>query len=595
MLCDENMTHRSNFKYSTGVRLGIAASLFLALTALVVNHARAQLPFGNRELGNDHGLTDLKGKELLPPIYAGIRYLGHGLFLLKQRCPEPEKRFDCAKEKILLNNNLKKVKTSVPSGASFERILWLGKHADESEAFITNEVPEDALLVYRADECFGVCSSKGRAILPPDCVWIGNLSDGVVALRKSDGFLYTFNFEKRKLQKLAYQKVRRDCRLDFSEGLAEFASQASPQCKSMWGFIDTSGNVVIEPKFDFAWNFEGGVACVRFPANGSQAHNELIDRTGKLASPHDLKVIATLGPYIEVQDQSGNFGVVDHSFKYVIPPKYKSICAQTTYPDTVDEIGTWYPSRTMPIYYFATRDEDGKPVILSAKGDLVLTVPPGLSANNPTTPPIFVDGLFACKLGPGVPFAKATFINFKGELVPAPYSNLSDSKEIVFRQIAPGILLKTLECKKELRAQAVNGYQPGDFTPKDRTLREYVCYELKAVVDDFDNGRYNGALLRLQKANLDERRDPIYQPVFIRGLCLQAMGKFTEAAGDYAVVNGFSNDQLLKDKSQIGLECCSKKQSAIPSKMLTFPPRWERQGGVGVPIPFNVPIRYESQ
>lgn len=595
MLCDENMTHRSNFVNSAWMRLGITASVLLVLSAFGVNHARAQLPFRSRELGNDHGLTDLKGKELLPPIYAGIRYLGHGLFLLKQRCPEPEKRFDCAKEKILLNNNLTKVKTSVPPGASFERILWLGKRADESAAFIAGEVPEDALLVYQAHEYFGVCSSKGRAILPPDCVWIGNLRDGVVALRKSDGLLYTFNLENRKLQKLSYQNVRRDCRLEFSEGLAEFASEASPQSKSKWGFIDTNGNVVIEPKFDFAWNFEGGLACVRFPANGNQAHNELIDKTGKLASPPNLKVIATFGSYIEVQDQSGNCGVVDRGFKYVVQPKYKSICAQTAYPDTVDEIGIWYPSTTMPIYYFATRAEDGKPVILSSKGDLVLEVPPNLILHGPASMPVFVDGVFACKRGLGVPLANATFINLKGEIVPAPYSNLSDSKDVVFRQIAPGILLKTFECSKELREKAMYGYQPGYFAPKDRTLREYVCYALKAVVDDFDSGNYKGALLRLQKASLDERRDPIYQPAFIRGLCLQAMGKFTEAAGDYAVVNEFSNDQLLKDKSQIGLACCSKKQSAIPSKMLTFPPRWERQGGVGVPVPFNVPIRYESQ
>lgn len=563
--------------------------LVLAVYAFNANLAWAELPFSNLELGNDHGLTDLKGKELLPPIYAGIRYLGHGLFLLKQRCAEPEKRFDCAREKILLNSKLKKVKTTVPTGTTFERVLWLGKRAAKDDTLIVDGIADDALLVYRTENYFGVCDSNGRQILPPDCAWIGNYSEGVVALRKSDDLLYTFNFESNKLQKLSYQKIRRDCRLDFSEGLAEFASEATSQSKSMWGFIDTNGSVVIEPKFDFAWNFNNGLACVRLPANGRPAHNELIDTTGKLASPPNLKVIATCGPYIQVKDQLGNFGVIDHRFEYLIPPKYKSICAQLAYSDTVDEIGIWYPQRTIPIYYFATRREDGKPVILSHKGDLVLEVPPGLDAEKPATPPIFVDGVFACKRGPGVPFDKAIFIDFKGKVVSSPYSNLSDSKDVVFRKIAPGILLKTAWCSKEQRDKKMYAQLPGATPPKERTLKEYVCDALKAVVDDIDNGHYADALTRLQKTKLDEGRDPIYQPIFIRGLCKQAMGKFAEATSDYAAVKKNSNDQQLRNKSDIGIEYCTQKQSAIPTTMLMFPPRWERQGG-GVS-----PIRYKRE
>jgi hypothetical protein len=242
----------------------------------------------------------------------------------------------------------------------------------------------------------------------------------------------------------------------------------------------------------------------------------------------------------------------------------------------------------MPIYYYAARSEDGKPVILSPKGDVVSELPPRLISDGSTSQPLFVDGV--CRLGPAVPFAKATFMNLKGEIVPAPYSHLSDSKDVSFIQIAPGILLKTLACSKDLREKArhvfgpVRPLGPFSFSPKERTLREYVCDPLTAAVDAFDNGHYEDALLQLQKANLDERRDPIYQPVFIRGLCLQKMGKFEEAATEYATVNKFSNDQLLKNNSQMGLDCCSKKPSAVPPKMLTFPPPWERQGGIDIPI-----------
>jgi len=554
------------------------------LIAFGTGYARAQLPFSNFSLGDDHGLTNMNGRELLPPIYAGIRYLGHGLFLLQQRCSEPGKRFDCAKEKILLNHSLIKLNTPVPSDATFERLLSLGKRADKNNELNVDAIPADALLVFCADNYFGVCDSKGREILPPDCVWIGNLSEGTVALCKADGFLYTFNFEFRKLQKLSYQNVRQDCRLDFSEGLAAFASKATPQSRSMWGFIDTSGNVVIEPKFDFAWNFVDGLACVRFPDSGSQgspAHNELIDKAGKLASPPNLKVIMTFGPYIEVQDSSGNYGVVDSHFKCVIPPKYTSISAQLERSSTVDEMGIWYPSKTIPIYYFAKQKVDGKSVILSSKGALVLEIPSELILPGRTSQPIFMDGVFVCKRGPGMPLAKATFINFKGKTVPAPYCNFSDSKDVRFGKIAPGILLKTIPGSKE----QMNDYRARMFAPKDRSLREYFCDVLKPVVDDFEAGHYQDALSNLQKAKLDDRRDPIYQPVYIRALCLQALGKFAEATTDYATVNEFSSDQFLKDRSHMGLECCFKKQSSIPPKMLTFPPRWEQDGGLGVPLP----------
>ena len=64
----------------------------------------------------------------------------------------------------------------------------------------------------------------------------------------------------------------------FSEGLAAVQTE-----DGKWGFIDTSGSEVIEPQFDAAWYFSGGLAAVR---------------EGKL------------------------FGYIDHSGNFVIEPKY---------------------------------------------------------------------------------------------------------------------------------------------------------------------------------------------------------------------------------------------------------------------------------
>ena len=57
----------------------------------------------------------------------------------------------------------------------------------------------------------------------------------------------------------------------FSEGLAVI--KVDYKC----GFIDRNGNVVIEPQFDVAWGFWGGLAWVRI---GERAM--YIDKTGKV-------------------------------------------------------------------------------------------------------------------------------------------------------------------------------------------------------------------------------------------------------------------------------------------------------------------------
>jgi hypothetical protein len=445
------ITPRSKLRLESLRRTALGALLLLALACTCINEARAQMPFSKLELGNDHGLTDLQGRELLPAVYAGIKSLGHGLFLLKQRCPDPAERFACAKEKILINRTLIELKTPVPAGASFERVFWLGNEADNNDQFVPDKLPDDALLVFAAETYFGICDSKGNEVLPANCTWIGSLREGIVAIRQADDQLYSFDVNTKRLQKLICQNVRKGYPLRFSDGLAAFPYSLG-QGKSCWGYLDTSGKIVIDPKFVFATNFRGGRAVVRFPGEDGKPFNAIIDKSGKEISPTDLKVLFYFCPYIEVQDAAGNYGVVDadHNFKYVIEPKFKTLSAQLATYYSVDETEPGAPP-TLPIYYYAIRSEDGQPVMLSAKGDVLFQIPPVVHTNPSGLTPSFRDGVFACNLGLGVPFDKATFLNLQGKVVPAPYSNLSTSKDINFRQVAPGILIKTIKCSDELR------------------------------------------------------------------------------------------------------------------------------------------------
>jgi hypothetical protein len=294
----------------------LALAVFFAAGSIAPSFA--QSPFDQKELGNDHGLTDFSGKELVPTIYADIKYLGHGLFLLKQRLPDPERRFECADEKLLFDSNFRNLKPNVPPDANFERILWLGKQADLELGLPLKELPSDSLLIFNADKKLGICDVAGKQILHADYTLINALAEDVVTLRKSDGDIYAFDFTTRKLQRLVCQNVRSDIRLVFREGLAVFATIPSRGAQSKWGFMNKTGEVVIDPKYDFASPFFEGLACVRFPGVDGPAHNELINKVGKLSSPPGMQVLASFGPKIEVRDTSGNCGIMDHKFQFVI-------------------------------------------------------------------------------------------------------------------------------------------------------------------------------------------------------------------------------------------------------------------------------------
>jgi len=126
---------------------------------------------------------------------------------------------------------------------------------------------------------------------------------------------------------------------------------ASPKLFVIWdargkfGYMDSSGKVVIPPQFDQAYPFTEGVAAVRI---GDQAG--FIDPSGKPVAPFRFY---TASPFsdgvaevsvIEGSGQKRHFpcGYVDHALQFVIEPQTKFSCEEpfhegfavvTTYDD----------------------------------------------------------------------------------------------------------------------------------------------------------------------------------------------------------------------------------------------------------------------
>lgn len=84
-----------------------------------------------------------------------------------------------------------------------------------------------------------------------------------------------------------------------------------------YGFIDKTGKVVIEPRYDYAEPFSDGLAKVK--TNGQ---TEFIDATGKVAFVSPTNRVGSFGNGFARVYDGGLNGVIDKTGKIVVAPKY---------------------------------------------------------------------------------------------------------------------------------------------------------------------------------------------------------------------------------------------------------------------------------
>ena len=93
---------------------------------------------------------------------------------------------------------------------------------------------------------------------------------------------------------------------------------------SKYGYIDTSGNIVIQPRFDDAWRFSEGLAPVLVEDKWG-----FIDQTGKIViTPRFFEAmpftegLALVGEFFGTSRCVGNYGYIDKTGKLVIAPQF---------------------------------------------------------------------------------------------------------------------------------------------------------------------------------------------------------------------------------------------------------------------------------
>jgi hypothetical protein len=122
---------------------------------------------------------------------------------------------------------------------------------------------------------------------------------------------------------LIYDEVRA-----FSGGLAAVRIGSHEDKSIKWGFIDTSGNEVIPPQYDYVEDFSDGLALVYNYNEDGNRHTErfFIDKTGEIVIELDSKynwVFSFYGGVAQVNvGNPGGFGFIDRTGREIIPLNY---------------------------------------------------------------------------------------------------------------------------------------------------------------------------------------------------------------------------------------------------------------------------------
>ena len=176
----------------------------------------------------------------------------------------------------------------------------------------------DGIAVVSLNNQYGLIDLDANSVIKPQYDYIGNFSEGLAHIVQHDagtirhGFIY-------KDGVAFYNDYFNNNTGDFHDGLAVFEKDFN------FGYVDTNGNIVIQPEYFMAYDFSEGLAAV---ANENDKHG-FIDKNGNLVIPfmfeHNID-----GTYLYQGFSNGlaavciddKFGYINTDGDFVIEPKF---------------------------------------------------------------------------------------------------------------------------------------------------------------------------------------------------------------------------------------------------------------------------------
>lgn len=163
------------------------------------------------------------------------------------------------------------------------------------------------------DDGWGYIDKTGKWVIPPQFEWASSFQENIAAVNRQHDCGY-IDPTGAYVVRPPVSPSEKDCATvwgDFVEGLSRW------KLGSKYGFIDRSGKVVIEPKFDLTFHFSEGLAAVQI--GGKWGY---IDKTGKMVI--EPKALAHVEDFHHglafVTTKDGRYGYIDRSGNYAWSP-----------------------------------------------------------------------------------------------------------------------------------------------------------------------------------------------------------------------------------------------------------------------------------
>ncbi|HEY9773072.1 MAG TPA: WG repeat-containing protein [Planktothrix sp.] len=376
--------------------------LSLVKLAIILSMSEVISPFiADPELrctfdGNLVGLCDLAKHELIPAKYSQIEYAGRGIFIAQTI--DPACRFDYGRDKFLFDADGHALSVHLPKGTHLAQVLTFGPKGPSTEGKPSG-VPPGTLLRFAKsgrlvrdlanvlapakDDRFGICDTKGNILLPAEYTFVGKVSESKSFVQDPKGVVYLFDCNSRSLAALAPGTCELS-RLYFSEGLAAICIHPAGG-QRRWGYIDKSGTLKIEPKFESASAFKNGMAAVELaveiPGYVSQV---IINKFGKVISPPSLAVQRYHGDLAVASTSDGRgsrFGLVNRNFDFAIPPTYARLEPFPIVNDRVVDNPEFGIYTNNPRFLLATQQGSDCQQLITPDGKTVVLLPPNCFLN----------------------------------------------------------------------------------------------------------------------------------------------------------------------------------------------------------------------
>lgn len=147
---------------------------------------------------------------------------------------------------------------------------------------------------------YGFVAEDGKEVVPAQYVAASNYSYGRAAVKESEGVCYFIDKSGKKVG-----ETFADTRA-YNEGLAPVQSTEN----YLYGFLDTKGNMVIDPAYSaVSWFYEGLAAVAK--TEGGQKRYGYINKNGQAVTAFEYEAAKDFKNGVACVKKDGKFGLVD--------------------------------------------------------------------------------------------------------------------------------------------------------------------------------------------------------------------------------------------------------------------------------------------